>query len=147
MGRRIRYRPTRGLEEFPVIEERSNTFWRPRVLIPLGLIWGGLFVLLVVVAVLRLQDRNYQSEFAPLTGVCHGKWVKEVASTYSGRAGAHPAVVVRESAGGGTFERHFLPASISAQSLPEAQVVVCLGPVYEVFIESCPGAFPFGGEM
>lgn len=138
MGRRIRYRPIRSIEQIPESERiRPGTFWTQKTLITLGVIWVVVLVVIVAVGFFLMENRNFQKEFAPLVDVCRGKWVN-VTSTYSATSGKHPAVVVRNSSSGWSLDRYFLPDNVSAQSLEETQVVVCLGNVYEIFIESCP---------
>lgn len=137
MGRRIRYRPNRSVEQFPGVERRRpGGFWTQQTLVIIGLIWGVLLVAIVAAAFFLMENRKFQNQFAPLVDVCNGKWVN-VSSTYSATPGTHPAVAVTNSSGAWTLDRRFLPGNVSAQSLEETQVVLCVGNVYEIFIESC----------
>jgi hypothetical protein len=97
----------------------------------------ALIALIVMAGYLLIEGQNHPKEFIPLTEVCQGKRVEAVA-TYSQTPGKHPAVGVEKGADGWQLDMNFIPREAQAQSLAETQLVLCMGKVEDVFIESCP---------
>lgn len=138
MGRRIRYRPTLSEEQIAELgRAQEDTFWRPNIIITIAVVWVLVLVVIVGVGFLLMQNRKFQHEFAPLVDVCRGKWVSG-ASSYSSTSAKHPAVAVRNSSAGWQLDGYLIPGEVSAQSLAETEMVLCMGTVQEIFIERCP---------
>ncbi|MCL4296551.1 MAG: hypothetical protein KJ077_12520 [Anaerolineae bacterium] len=141
MGRRIRYRPN-SIQEFAVLEKtREDSFLTPKVILTIAAVWIVGLVVIVLAGYLLMQYRKFQNEFVPLADVCRGKWVN-AASPYSLTPGQHAAVAVRNSSGGWQLDPLFFLGEVSPGSLAKAELVLCLEPVQEVFIESCPYGSP-----
>jgi hypothetical protein len=145
MGRRIQYRPGPSKAE---IAAAINAMERRRsaqnALITLSVIGVLVFGAVAVAALLWFMNGRAQQEFGALTAACERKAVN-VASTYARTPGKHPAVVVRRSSGQWQLDAglpllgsRLIPGEAVAQSLSETQIVLCLGPIFEVFIERCP---------
>ncbi len=142
MGRRIRYRPGRFEEPMALPGRvRERAFLTPKTITLIGVGWGLILVVIVVVGYFGLQSRKFQNDFAPLAGVCQGKWVGG-ASAYAATPGKHPAVVVKNEDEGWQLDTSllsgYLPGAISAQSLAETQAVLCLDKDQTIYIERCP---------
>jgi hypothetical protein len=138
MGRRIRYRPGGSEEQFASVgRAQKEPFWTPKTIITIAVVWMLVLVGIVLGGYFIMQNRKFQSEFAPLVDVCRGKWVN-AASTYSLTPGNHPAVAVKSNSSGWELDGYLIRGEVLAQSLAETQLVLCLGAVQEVFIESCP---------
>jgi hypothetical protein len=138
MGRRIRYRPN-PIQEFAVIDEQTqeDSFLTPKIIVTIAAVWIVGLVMVVLAGYLLMQYRKFQSELAPLADVCQGKWIN-AASPYSLTPGQHAAVAVRNSSGGWQLDPLFFFGEVSPGSLANTELVLCLEPVQEVFIESCP---------
>ncbi|MBE7551822.1 MAG: hypothetical protein HS126_12205 [Anaerolineales bacterium] len=137
MGRRIRYRPN-PIQEFAVLEKtREDSFLTPKIIVTIAAVWIVGLVVVVLAGYLLMQYRKFQNEFAPLADVCQGKWVN-AASPYSVTPGDHPAVAVRNSSGEWQLDPLFFLGEVSSGSLTKTELVLCLEPIQEVFIESCP---------
>lgn len=145
MGRRIQYRPGPSKAE---IAAAINAMERRRsaqnALITLGVIGALALIAVVGGGLLWFMNGRAQQEFGTLTAACERKGVN-VASTYARTPGKHPAIVVRRGSGQWQLDAglpllgsRLIPGEAVAQSLAETQVVLCLGPVFEVFIERCP---------
>ncbi|GAB4410212.1 MAG: hypothetical protein Fur0044_03880 [Anaerolineae bacterium] len=138
MGRRIRYRPSAAAEQFvPVGKAQGDTLLGQKAVV---IIVAGFVLLLAVFvggAYFIMQNRKFQSEFAPLAGVCQGKWVGQ-ASAYSSAAGLHPAVAVRDGSEGWQLDSYLIPGGVLPQSLGETQLVLCLGKSQAIYIQRCP---------
>jgi hypothetical protein len=138
MGRRIRYRRIAPREQITVPGGIPPGRGRSQnTILILAVVWLVLLVVIVLGGYFFLQYRQFQNEFGPLIGVCQGERVN-VTSTYSSTPGVHPAIAVIKRSGQYQLDTHLIPKAARAQSLAETQVVLCLGPVHEVFIESCP---------
>lgn len=137
MGRRIRYRPN-AIQEFAVLEKtREDSFLTSKMIVTIAAVWIVGLVVVVLVGYFFMQYRKFQNEFAPLADVCRGKWVN-AASPYSLTPGQHAAVAVRNSSGEWQLDPLFFFGEASLGSLAKTELVLCLEPVQEVFIESCP---------
>lgn len=145
MGRRIPYRPGPSKAEITAavnaIEQRQKA---QNALITLVVIGVLAFLTVVGGGLLWLMNRQYQKEFGPLVTACERKTVN-VVSTYTPTPGSHPAVAVTKSSGHWQLDyplpvlgSALIPSEAVAPSLAETQLVLCLGPVFEVFIERCP---------
>lgn len=141
MGRRIRYRPN-PIQEFAVIEKtREDSFLTPKVIVTIAAVWIVGLVVVVLAGYFLMQYRKFQNEFAPLADVCQGKWIN-AASPYSLTPGQHAAVAVRNSSGEWQLDPLFFFGEVSPGSLTKTELVLCLEPVQEVFIESCSYGSP-----
>ena len=100
---------------------------------------GFVLVLVLVVAggVLLMQTRQFNKEFAPMTDVCRGKQIS-AAPRYTNNTSIHPAVGVENGTNGWDLDNRFIPSEARAESVAETQLVLCLGKVEDIFIESCP---------
>jgi hypothetical protein len=134
MGRRIRYRPGYSQDQLATFGgARPNTFWTSQTILTIAAVWGLVLIGIVGAGYWLMQNRKFQSEFAPLLDVCQGKRVN-VSSTYAATVGKHPAVSVISA----QLDTEFIPGGLVAPSLAETQVVLCMGAVQKIFIESCP---------
>jgi hypothetical protein len=141
MGRRIRYRPN-SIQEFAILEEtQGDGFLTPKVIMTIAVVWIVGLVVVVLAGYLLMQYRKFQNEFVPLTDVCQGKWIN-AAAPYSLTPGQHAAVAVRNSSGEWQLDPLFFLGDASPGSLARTELVLCMEPVQEVFIESCPYGSP-----
>jgi hypothetical protein len=133
----MRYRPN-PIHEFTAVENtRADTFLTPKTIAIIGVVWVLGLVVLVLAGYLFMQYRKFQNEFAPLADVCRGKWVN-TASAYSSTLGDHAAVAVKNSSTGWQADPLFFLGNGSPGSLAQTELVLCMEPVQQVFIESCP---------
>jgi hypothetical protein len=141
MGRRLQYKP-RQSQQLPAFEPaRSDTFFTPQTIAIIVGVWLLILVVIVGAGYFVMHNRYFQSEFAPLVDVCQNRWVG-AAAAYSPTPGTHPAVGIKHTSGRWQPDPYLLPRSVVAGSLAETQLVVCLGRVEEIFIESCPYGNP-----
>lgn len=96
----------------------------------------ALITLIVMAGYFLIEEQNHPEEFIPLAEVCQG-YRFETAATYSRTPGKHPAVGVNQGDDGWQIDMRFIPREAQAQSLAETQLVLCMGEVEDVFIESC----------
>lgn len=145
MGRRIQYRPGPSKAEIAAaisaMERRQKA---QNALITLGVIGALALIAVVGGGLLWFLNSRVQKEFGALTAACERKGVN-VASTYTRTPGKHPAVAVTRSSGQWQLDSglpllgsRLIPGEAVAQSLAETQIILCLGPVVETFIERCP---------
>lgn len=144
MGRRIRYRPSLAQEQIPSIGARGNSSSTSNTILVIVAASVLVFAVIVLGGYYLIQNRKFQSEFAPLLEVCRGKRA-DAASIYSSSRGTHPAIAVRNS-GQLQLDTYLIPGETIAQTLAETQIVLCLGGVQEIFIESCPYGDEGGGH-
>jgi hypothetical protein len=137
MGRRLQYKP-RQPQQLPAFEPaHSDTFFTPQTIAIIVGVWLLILVVIVGAGYFVMHNRNFQSEFAPLVDVCQNRWVS-AAAAYSPTPGTHPAVGMKQASGRWQPDPYLLPRNVVAGSLAETQIVVCLGRVQEIYIESCP---------
>ena len=99
--------------------------------------WMLALMVMVLGGYLLMQEEKPHDDFAPLVEVCQGKRIK-AAATYSRTPGKHPAVGVKQGPDGLQLDMSFIPGEAQAQLLAETQLVLCMGKVEDVLIESCP---------
>lgn len=113
-----------------------NAAERNKVFIIGGVLMVKLMII-VIAAVLLVQNQQYEQDFAPMIDVCRGKRVS-AASRYSTKASIHPAIGVERGSSGWNLDNQFIPRQARTQSITETQLVLCMGRVEDIFIESCP---------
>jgi len=114
----------------------QNAAERYKVFIIGGVIMLNL-ALIIAVSAFAMQSQQYQQEFGPIVDVCRGEWVR-AAARYSNNSSIHPAIGVEKGANGWELDNGLIPRQARAQSMPETELVLCLGKVEDIFIESCP---------
>lgn len=135
MGRRIKYRPVTAP---PTAEPKLNQpFFTTQTIIIIAAVWMIIVAAIVGVGYFLMQNRNFQTEFAPLLAVCQSR-AANVNSTYTPSSGIHPTITVKSDSEESQLSTAFIPRSARAQSLAETQVVLCIKEAELIFIEQCP---------